>query len=68
MISLCQKSKKKKKKWGVTEFVLEIKRITDHTIFRTFGHLVRFWIHYYQQKFKWNGELYLSYVCLLQRK
>ena len=29
MISLCQKGKKN---WGVTEFVLEIKRIKDHSI------------------------------------
>ena len=43
---------KGKKNWGITEFVLEIKRITDYSIFRSFGHLVRFLIHYYQQKFK----------------
>ena len=38
---------------------------TDHSIFRSFGHLVRFWIHYYQQKFKYNGKFYRSYgMCV----
>ena len=60
MTSLCQKGKKK---MGITEFVLEIKRITDHRIFRTFGHLVRFLI---QQKVNYNEQLYLRYVCLFQ--
>ena len=31
MISLCQRGKKNQ--WGVTQFVLEIKRITDHSTF-----------------------------------
>ena len=44
-----KKKKKKKKKLGVTEFVLEMKRITDHSISRSFSHLG---IHYYQQRFK----------------
>ena len=54
MISLCQKGKKIGGGGGVgvTEFVLEIKRITGHSIFRRFGNLVQFWIHCYQQKFK----------------
>ena len=62
MISLCQK--KFKKGWGVHRVRLEIKRITEHRISRSFSHLGRFWIHYYQQKNKWNREFYLRYVQL----
>ena len=63
MISLCEKDKKN---WGVTKLIFEIKHITDNSISRSFSHLGRVWIHYYQQKFKQNGEFYLRYVCLFQ--
>ena len=61
MIGLCQKGKKY---WSVTEFVLEIKRITNHD--SIFGALVilivRFWIHYYKQKSRM--ENYISKLCV----
>ena len=32
------------KKWGVTELVLKIRRITDHSISRISSHPRRFWL------------------------
>ena len=57
---------KTKKKSGVAELVLKIRRITNHSICRISSHSRRFWPDSLLSAYISIEESYVSYVCLTQ--